>query len=146
MLSMRNKIDEKYPNCLSYGCSSHYLNIVEKEVTPKSVLKHIVEIQKFFKHHHRPSGYLKEKGGKSPQLPNDTRWNSQLACLETYIFNYQKYREIMKEHEEDCPMSIQNKLEDMNIYKNALDLKEQLNIVGSALDKVSQNKKQIIFF
>lgn len=51
----------------------------------------------------------------------------------------------MKEHEEDCPMSIQNKLEDMNIYKNALDLKEPLNIVGSALDKVSQNKKQIIF-
>lgn len=132
---MRNKIEDRYPKILTYGCSSHYLNLLEKEVTPNSVLKHIVEIQKFFKYHHQPHGWLKEKEGKLPQLPNDTRWNSQLACIETYLHNFHKYREIVREHPDVCK-SISKKVDDMNIYKNGLDLMDQLKIVGAALDTV----------
>lgn len=67
------RINIRYPNILTYGCSSHYLNLLEKEVTPNSVLKHIVEI--------KTNGWLKEMEEKLPQLSNDTRWNSQLELL-----------------------------------------------------------------
>lgn len=44
-----------------YGCAAHYLNLVETEVTPKTVLKFIVEVQKYFRNHHQPLGWLREK-------------------------------------------------------------------------------------
>ncbi|RXG71567.1 hypothetical protein Avbf_05317 [Armadillidium vulgare] len=31
---------------LVYGCAAHYLNLVEKEVTPRTVLSHLVEVAK----------------------------------------------------------------------------------------------------
>lgn len=54
MNKMKEILKEKYPNLLTYGCSAHYLNLIEKEVTPKTILKHIVEIQKYFRNHHQP--------------------------------------------------------------------------------------------
>ncbi|RXG72065.1 hypothetical protein Avbf_00958 [Armadillidium vulgare] len=43
-------------------------------------------------------GWLREKGGKKPQLPNDTRWNSQCACVDTFIQNFPLYIEIRNKH------------------------------------------------
>ena len=37
---------------VTYGCSAHFLNLVEKEVTPKS-MRHIVEVHKYFSNHHQ---------------------------------------------------------------------------------------------
>lgn len=140
MISMREIVKQHYPKILTYGCSAHYLNLLEKEVTPQTVLKHIVEIQKYFRNHHRPHSWLREIGGKEPQLPNDTRWNSQIDCIETFLFNYHKYREIIKENKDEIDPSIVSKIDNMNIYKNCLDLKEQLKVVGEALDKLQSNK------
>ena len=39
-----------------------------------------------------------EKGGLMPQLSNDTRWNSQLGCIKTYISNHSLYVD-MGQHE-----------------------------------------------
>lgn len=39
---------------LVYGCAAHYLNLVEKEVTPRTVLSHLVEVAKYFRNHHQP--------------------------------------------------------------------------------------------
>lgn len=100
MKKMRELVSEKYPHIITYGCSAHYLNLVEKEVTPKTVLKHIIEIQKFFRNHHQPLGLVKDKKGKIPQLPNETRWNSLIACVDTFIENYSIYRDILSENEE----------------------------------------------
>ncbi|GLV40864.1 hypothetical protein CBL_10039 [Carabus blaptoides fortunei] len=79
--------------------------------------------------------WLKEKHGRMPQIPNDTRWNSQMACNDTYIENYHIYREIVKENDNEFNNDIIRKIDDMNIYKNALDLNIQLDIVGNTLDK-----------
>lgn len=69
-------VHDKYPHILTYGCSAHYLNLLDVKITPNVLPKHIVEVQKYFRHHHQSHGWLKEKRGVMPQLPNETRWNS----------------------------------------------------------------------
>ena len=56
-----------------YGCSAHYLNLVETTATPTQILNCIKDVQRFFREHHKPAGLLKEKNGVLPQLPNTTR-------------------------------------------------------------------------
>lgn len=73
MKKMKNLLEDIYPDLLTYGCSAHWLNLVEKAVTPKSGLKYIIEIHKYFRNNHQAHGWLKEKNGLMPQLPNDTR-------------------------------------------------------------------------
>ena len=63
-----------------YGCAAHFIHLIEKEVSPRTVIAQIVEAQKYFRNHHLPQGLLREKGGKKPQIPNDTRWTSW-QCL-----------------------------------------------------------------
>jgi hypothetical protein len=74
MVSMRNIIESKYPDIIKYGDSAHYLNLVGQAVTPDSLMKHIIFINKYFRNHHNTHGWLKEKNGMMPQLPSDTRW------------------------------------------------------------------------
>lgn len=54
MIRMKEIIKEEFPEIITYGCSAHYLNLVEKEVSTKTILKHIVEVNKYFRNHHRP--------------------------------------------------------------------------------------------
>lgn len=86
---------------LTYGCSAHYMNLAEKEVGTNVIIKHVIEVQKHFRNVHQARGWLEEKAGPVPQLPNDTRWNSHLACIKTFVSNYPKYVEICSEHEQD---------------------------------------------
>jgi hypothetical protein len=54
------------------------------------ILQHIILINKYFRNHPNAHGRLKEKNGMMPQLPNDTRCNSQRTCLQTYISNHEQ--------------------------------------------------------
>ncbi|XP_047128963.1 uncharacterized protein LOC124809189 isoform X2 [Hydra vulgaris] len=137
MKKMRDSIKETYPNLLTYGCSAHYLNLLEKEVTHPDVIKHVVEVQKYFRNTHQPHGWLREKGGHMPQLPNDTRWNSQIDCIETYIKNYQIYVEIVDNH--DIPIKIRKIIENRAIFREANSLQTQLKIFGVVLDQMQSD-------
>lgn len=142
MEALRRKLsDLSDGKILTYGCAGNLLNLVERAVTPNSVIKHVVEVQKFFRNHHRAHGLLRKKNGKKPQLPNDTRWNSQLDCLFSFNENFSKYREIAREDIEETavPREIRNKLNGA-IYQNSLDMYEQLKVVGNSLDKVRDLK------
>jgi hypothetical protein len=59
MLSMIHVIESKYPDVILYGDSEHYLNLVAQAVTPNSLMKHIILINKYFRNH----GWLTEKNG-----------------------------------------------------------------------------------
>ncbi|CAH1109860.1 unnamed protein product [Psylliodes chrysocephalus] len=61
MVNMKDILKETYPNLLTYGCSSHLMNLLEKEVTPKIATKHIIEIHKYFRNKHLPHGWLKKR-------------------------------------------------------------------------------------
>lgn len=58
---------------ITYGCSAHYLNLVQAEATPPAIKNQLMEVQKYFRNHQRPAAQLKRMGGRIPQLPNDTR-------------------------------------------------------------------------
>ena len=55
---MRERMKEDENNdvrkIISYGCSAHYINLVAHQITPNSILKHVVTVQKFFRNHHQP--------------------------------------------------------------------------------------------
>ena len=101
---------------ITYGCLAHYLNLVQAEATPPQVKGQLVEVQKFFRNHQRPQAQLKSKGGKSPQLPNDTRWLSHREFLETFLHNYQRI------------------LDNRQIKEGANHMLQQLDLVSHSLN------------
>ena len=80
MLRVRSILEEwRGKTFITYGCSAHYLNLVQAEATPSAIKNQLIEIQKYFRNHQRPAAQLKERGGKIPQLPNDT-WLVNCLC------------------------------------------------------------------
>ena len=57
---------------LAYGCSVNYLNVLEKDVSPKTILNYIVNVKNYFHNHRYSHGLSKEKGGVIPQIVNNT--------------------------------------------------------------------------
>lgn len=143
MEKMRKILESENADLLTYGCSAHYVNLIENEVTPQTVLKHIVEVQKFFRNHHQPHGWLKETDGAVPQLPNSTRWNSQLDCVDTFIKNYHKYVQIHSEHTDDIPNNIAKIIDNVQIYKESLNLIKQLKEVSRVLDLLQSDSTNL---
>jgi len=53
-----------------YGCWAHLLNLLGQDITPSSVTKHVMEIQKYFRNHHKPNVWLTDcPDTVKPQLP-----------------------------------------------------------------------------
>lgn len=134
---------EKEHKLITYGCSAHYLNLLANEVTNKTIMKHIIALHKFFCNHHKPHGWLKEKNGLMPQLPNETRWNSQAACLNTFIKNYALYLEIQAQYSNEFPEHINRILGNAMIYKEAINLHKQISIIEEALIKIQCERANI---
>ena len=55
MEKMRRLLKEEDEDLIVYGCSSHMLNLLGQSVTQSAIIKHIVDIQKYFRNHHVPS-------------------------------------------------------------------------------------------
>ena len=73
MKAMKEIVKQTYPDIIAIGCSAHYMNLVEKEVTPNTILKQLVEVQKYFMNVHLAHAWLKEKSCLAPVIPNATR-------------------------------------------------------------------------
>ena len=52
---------------ITYGCSAHYMNLVQNEAFWPGIKAHLVEEQKLFRNHHK----------QGAQLPGDTRYRVQ---------------------------------------------------------------------
>jgi hypothetical protein len=124
---------------LTYGCNAHYMSLLEKDVCNSAILKHVVEAQKYFRNVHMAHGLLKGKGGCMPQLPNETRWNSQVACLETYKKNHHIYLEIRGEKMDEIPASIGKIIDNIGLLREANHLLDQIKIFGSSLDALQSD-------
>ena len=48
MTAMRTQVQRKYPKIITYGCASHYMNLVEGEVVNKQVLAQACHVNKYF--------------------------------------------------------------------------------------------------
>ena len=76
MNSFRKKISNEYPEILTYSCNFHYLNILEQHISPQTVLKHVIQIQKYMRNHHITHGLLKKRADlhrKFPTKPDGIR-------------------------------------------------------------------------
>lgn len=136
MKSMRIKILEDYPELYAYGCHSHLLNLVGKDLTPEELRKKIVKVQTYFRNHHYESESLKEKKGLRPKLPGDTRWNSQLDCFDNYLKNNAKYLEISRDPKSSVTPEIKQIIRDDQLYQELTEATSVLLPVAKALDKV----------
>ena len=144
MNKMRDALKQDHPDIIVYGCSAHLLNLLGEDITPSNVIKHAKDVNKYFRNHHRPCAWLNEIGESvKPQLPGDTRWKSQLTCLESFVKNRRFYQQICEEHENEIDANISKKILDMSIYRNAKDLIEQLRPVASAIDTCQSDKTSI---
>lgn len=136
MEKMRKNLQEKDEGLVVYGCLAHWLNLLGQDITPSSLMKHITEVQKYFRNHHRPAAWLKEcEGSVKPQLPGDTRWKSQLTCLDTFLTNRTFFTKIAEDHEGDIDKCIIQKIMDYNLYRQARDLADQLRPIAEAIDR-----------
>jgi len=84
-------------------------------------------------------GWLREKNGVAPQILCNTRWNSQVKCLETYKENYKLYLEIHEEHMDEMPVGIGKIIDNVALYREASNLHSQLQILEKALNKVQHD-------
>lgn len=141
---MRNELEKEKNDgnsvFITYGCGAHWLNLLGEDITPTSVLKHVMEVQKYFRNHHAPGSWLKECDGHVlPQLPGNTRWNCQLTCLETFERNHTIYLKIANEHYEEMDVNIVNRIRDFNLHRQVKDLIKQLKPISIALDVMQSN-------
>ena len=98
MKKMRKHVAAADPTRLCYGCNAHYMNLLEKDILNNNpVLSKVKVVQKHFRNVHSSHGALKEKGGRMPQIPVKTHWNSWIDCLESYFQNHTIYIEIRGE-------------------------------------------------
>jgi hypothetical protein len=135
MEKMRDNLKAEDNDLVVYGCSAHWLNLLGQDITPDSLIKHIVEIQKYSRNHHKPLSWLSDcPGSMKPQLPCDTRWKSQLMCIDSFIHNRPHFMKIVQDHEGELESAIIRKIMDYNLFKNARDLAEQLRPISHAID------------
>lgn len=135
---------EQDNNLVLYGCNAHYLNLLLQDITPIQVIQNIVKVQKFFRNHHIPSALLKEISNTvKPQLPGDTRWKSQLVCIESFHRNRHAYQKITEEHEDCIDRDISNLINNYNLYKQSKDTLSQLKPIADSLDRLQSDSATI---
>jgi hypothetical protein len=143
MKAVRALLVKWRPHLIVYGCSAHYLNLVESNATPSSIMASIVSVNKFFQDHHQPMQMLKAKGGLMPQLPNQTRWTSQRAALLTFIENHQKMLEIRDENKSLFKPEIKRFLDNRLLLVEVRNMIQQLDCVSCALNIFQSDKSDL---
>lgn len=147
MVKMRQILQADDPSLVVYGCASHWMNLLGQDITPHGVVNQIVEINKYFRNHHAAGALLDEKQGSlKPQLPGDTRWNSQLDCIQTYLTNRPLMVLILAE--QDDPQSIidariVNLINNIGLLNEAKSLLAQLQPIANALDRLQGDNSTI---
>ena len=106
-------------------------------------MKHVVEVSKHFQNVHKAHGMLRERGGLLPQLPNDTRWSSQVACLETYVTNCSHYiairNEVALSGENDMPVNVGRIIDNISIQREAGRLLQIVKKFSTSLDTLQSD-------
>ena len=139
MKKMRKHVAEADPTRLCYGCNAHYMNLLEKDILNNNpVLSKVKVVQKHFRNVHASHGALKEKGGRMPQIPVETRWNSWIDCLESYVQNHTIYLEIRGE-KPDFDKDVGRLIDNIGLKREAGTLLDKMKIFSISLDKLQSD-------
>ena len=88
-------------------------------------------------------GLSEMSGSVKPQLPNDTRWNSQLKCIETFIRNRPFMMIIVAQNEDLIDTRIRNLIHNVGLFNEVKNLQSQLQPVSVPLDKLQSDTSTI---
>lgn len=132
--------DVPVEDVITYGCSSHILHLLSKDIGLRDVNEHVKQVIKYFRNTHFASAKYKEAGGKSLVLPLDVRWNTYCDCLESYIVNWPILVNVCRENRSAIDTNISRKVNDLQIKSNAEGHLEILKKISVALDKTQSNK------
>ena len=129
---------------VTYGCLAHWLNLLGQDLTPTQVMKHVTDVNKYFRNHHIPAALLKTQlGSVRPQLPGDSRWGSQLSSCETFLKNRTHYLQIVQDHGDDVDRSVAQKIMDMNLFRQVRDLASQLQPISEAITRAQKDNTNL---
>ena len=144
MVVMKQNLHDSNPELTVYGCSAHWLNLLGQDITPAQVINQVVEINKYFRNHHIPGSLLSEiPDSVKPQLPAETRWNSQLTCIDTYIRNRPYMPMIIAKNEELIDPRICSIIHNVGLFNEAKHLQLQLQPVSNGLDRLQSDSSTI---
>ena len=146
MEAMRNKLYEMDNSLITYGCSSHLLNLLGQDVTPQKIINTVIDVSKYFRNHHTPGALLSEfsnQGAVKPQIPGSTRWNSQLECIKIFNKNRPFYLMINAQHEEILEPRIISIINNTGLTSQAKYLQEQLEPIYIALNTLQSEHSTI---
>jgi len=151
MVKLRKELQQKYSSgsnfFISYGCAAHYLNLLGSDISKiknnSLITGYVIEVSKYFRNHHIAKGLLNSYCGLMPQLPNETRWNSTINCLETYVRNKDIFLKIIDENEERLDSSITNIINNIGLYKEIKQLIIQLKPISISLDALQRDSANI---
>lgn len=149
MQKMKELLCSEFDNLIVYGCASHWMNLLGQDVTPSQVVNQIVEINKYFRNHHAAGALLGEqKGSVKPQLPGDTRWNSQLDCIQTFLTNRPFMILIVaqqdgQENQSAIDPRIAKLINNIGLLNEAKNLYNQLQPIAAALDRLQSDTANI---
>ena len=140
MENMRRIIHQRRPEVAVWGCASHLLNLVGSAVTPGDIMKYVVAVHKWYRNHHNAGAWLAQKEGTvRPQLPAETRWNSQVDTLKSFIRNRQAYVAISAEHEAEMDETVTQRVNSLGLYRSVQDLIGQLEPIAAGIDRLQSD-------
>ena len=97
-------------------------------------------------HHVHVSGALLDAIHESvkPQLPAETKLNSQLTCIDTFARNRPYPLMICAKNEDAIDFRIRNLIHNFGIFNKVKKLQNQLAIISNALDRLQSDNFTII--
>lgn len=135
MEAMRRKLVIEFPDTLTNGCNPHLLNLLGKKATDAELMEQVLKVQKFFRNHDFAAALLKSVNGHRPTLPTEVRWNSQIDCKRSYLYNHAKYLEISR-MDTRVDAAIVSILEDSSIFHRVRRAVNIMEPISTILDKV----------
>ena len=78
-----------------------------------------------------------------PQLPAETRWNSQLTCIDSFIRNRPYLLMICAKNEDVIDSRIRNLIHNVGLFNEVKNLQKQLSPDSSALDRLQSDSATI---
>ena len=147
MEKMKRELELKYESensyLIPYGSAAQWLNLLGEDIKSFTIIKHIVEVHKYFWNYHA-SGCLKECSEfVSAQSPGSTRWTSQLTSSETFKRNHDLYIKVTNDHLQDMDLNTDACIHDFNLLHQVKKLIKQLKPVSTALDIVQADSTTI---
>ena len=104
------------------------------DITDSALLKRVEDILRPFRKQHTPSALLREyQDSVRPQLSNDTRWNSQLDCMDSYIKNRTFMIDIIQKHPQAIDNKVQRAIMDNTLFRKVVDMTNMLRPISIAL-------------